>query len=50
MVKHGPSCHPHLKVTVPAQKRHRYEPSFRDILQVFEEILCSDEWLRKDTY
>lgn len=34
----------------PAPKRHCYKPQFKDILQVFEAILCFDEWLRKDTY
>jgi hypothetical protein len=43
-------CHKKKEETVPAQKRHRYEPSFRDILQVFEAMLCFDEWLRQDTY
>ena len=36
--------------TVPARKRHRHEPSFRDILQVFEAMLSFDKWSRKDTY
>jgi hypothetical protein len=44
------NCHKKKEETVPAPKRHRYEPSFRDILQVFEAMLCFDKWLRKDTY
>jgi hypothetical protein len=44
------NCHNKKEETVPAQKRHRYEPSFRDILQVLEAMLCFDKWLRKDTY
>ena len=34
----------------PAPKRHCYKPEFKDILQVFEALLCFDEWLRKDSY
>ena len=26
------------------------KPEFKDILQVFEALLCFDEWLRKDSY
>jgi hypothetical protein len=44
------NCHKKKEEAIPAPKRHRYEPSFRDILQVFEAMLCFDEWLRKDTY
>ena len=34
----------------PAPKHHCYKPEFKDILQVFEALLCFDEWLRKDSY
>ncbi len=44
------NCHKKKEETVPAQKCHRYEPSFSNILQVFEAMLCFDKWLRKDTY
>jgi hypothetical protein len=44
------NCHKKKEETVLAQKRHCYEPSFRDILQVFEAMLCFDKLLRKDTY
>jgi hypothetical protein len=32
-------CHKKKEETVPGQKGHWYEPSFRDILQVFEAML-----------
>jgi hypothetical protein len=41
------NCQTKKEGTVPAQKRHWYEPSCTAILQVFEEMLCSDKWLRK---
>jgi hypothetical protein len=44
------NCHKKKEKTVPAPKCHQHEPSFRDILQVFEAMLCFDKWLRKDTY
>ena len=44
------NCHKKKEETVPAQKPNQYGPSFRDILQVFEAMLCIDKWLRKDTY
>ena len=44
------NCHKKKEETVPVQKRHQYEPSFRDIFQVFEAMLCFDKWLRKETY
>jgi hypothetical protein len=55
MMKGGLSYHWHLiivtqKSNSSSTKGHRYEPSFKDILQVFEAMLCFDEWLRKDTY
>jgi hypothetical protein len=34
------NCHKKKEKTVPAQKHHRYELSSRDILQVFEAMLC----------
>jgi hypothetical protein len=42
--------HKKKEATVPAQKCHQYEPSFKDILQVFGAMLCFDKWLRKDSY
>jgi hypothetical protein len=39
-----------MEATVPAQKRLWYGHSFKDILQVFEAMLCFDKWLRKDSY
>jgi hypothetical protein len=44
------NCHKKKEATVPAQKRHRYELSFKDFLQVFEALLLFDKWLRNNSY
>jgi hypothetical protein len=44
------NCHKENEETVPVQKHHRNEPLFKDILQVFEAMLCFNKWLRKDSY
>ena len=34
----------------PLPKHPQYTPQFKDILQVFEMLLCFDAWLSKETY
>lgn len=46
--------HCHAKKEPPRKKKEKqkrlYQPKFRDILQVFEAMLCFDEWLNKETF
>ena len=44
------NCHKKKEATVTEQEGHWYEPFFKDILQVFEAMLCFDKWFRKDSY